>query len=54
MSDFTNQGLSPMNQGLENPYIIVPEDNSTNRLTIKKAVFITFAPLFVIILFTLF
>ena len=52
MSDFTNQGLSPMNQGLENPYIIVPEDNSTNRLTIKKAVFITFAPLFAIILFT--
>ena len=49
MSDFTNQGLSPINQGVENPYIIVPEDNGTNRLSIKKAVFITCVPLFIVL-----
>jgi len=45
MNDYTNQGLSPINQGMENPFIIVPEDNGTNRLSIKKAVFIICVPL---------
>ena len=49
MNDMINTSPNPTPQIMDNPFIVVPENNEVNRVSIKKAVFITFAPLFILL-----
>ena len=51
MDDFTNQSLSPINQSVGNPYVIIHEKKPIyrNQISLYKAIFITFLPLFLLL-----
>jgi len=45
-----NSFEKPSPQKIENPYIFIPESNEIDRLSIYKAIYITFAPIFFVLL----
>ena len=45
-----NSFEKPSPQKIENPYIFIPESNEINRLSIYKAIYITFLPIFFVLL----
>lgn len=49
MNDIFNKSPNLSPQTMDNPYIIVPENNEVNRVSITKGTFITFVPLFILI-----
>ena len=42
---------TPQIQTIENPYIVIPENNEENRLSISKGIFCTFVPIFLLLFF---
>ena len=52
MNDIFNKSPNLSPQTMDNPYIIVPENNEVNRVSITKAIFITFVPLFISLFIT--
>ena len=50
MLEFDNASPNSSPQTMENPYIIVPENNEVNQLSIKKGGFIVFLLLFLLII----